>query len=362
MTAPPIDTLEAASAAIAELQDPVALDAEFHAEFRYHPRPMLLQLRGHEGPTHLVDLRRVDLAQLTGLAGRALIAHAPGQDLRILRRAGLEPGPVVDTQVLAGFAGLGFPRTLEDLLREVLDRAAPRGATLSDWSRRPLTERQLEYARADVAHLHELAAALRQRVPRALDPAVEECTRELQAPPSPARAWERIRAHTVMGPAQLRILRRLALWREDLAERNDHPPHQIASDACLVDLARRRPASVEAMLENRRFPKRVAKQHGAAVLPLLAEADDAPWDHARHARQDAARLALEAWVARQALERGIAARLLLPPATIGAVIQSLGRGESPGSPLSGWREDLLETEMSRFVIDAKLAELLSTGV
>ncbi|MCP4808114.1 MAG: hypothetical protein GY913_31340 [Proteobacteria bacterium] len=360
MTTPLIDDDTAADEILGALADPVALDTEFHSEHRFHPRLMLVQVRGEGGPAHVLDARSVDPRRIAAaLSHRPLIAHAPAQDLAILRRYGLEPGHVTDTQVLAGFAGLGYPRSLGDLCRDVLDRPMPGGSTLSDWARRPLATSQLAYAREDVLHLHELVAALGERIPDRFSDAVTACTAEVLTPARPEDAWQRIRAFRVLSPSDRATLVRLATWRERTARALDQPSYQMANDASLIDLARRRPNSIEQMRANRRFPKRLAKQHGAALLPLLAGPSGDRWPYEEHAKEAAATAALESFAARFEVEEGIAARLTLPPTAIRAVIQAIRAGSPPQLPLAQWRKDRLEVELSRFVTETALSELLT---
>ncbi len=342
---PPFSFIESAAAlrgALSGLRDPVAVDTEFHPEYRYFPRLMLVQLRGAGGREIAIDARAVGDLHPVGevLSGRPLVLHAAATDLELLaRHAGLRPGPIVDTQVLAGFAGMGYPRSLSDLQRRILGGGGGPSMGLSDWSRRPLSERQLRYAMEDVRHLHALADAL---IPRAGEGWVEATAERVEAalsPVDPEGAWLRIPAAEVLDGRGREVLRRLAAWRERRARESDRPAYQIASNAALIDVARRRPRSVRELQLNRKMPRGLVRKHGERLIGAVIEAESVPEDAlpesvATTAEGRAVERVLEAWAAVVELRDGVASRLVMP----GALRRSIAG--SPGEPLGerlGWR-------------------------
>ncbi len=356
--ATPIRDNEALSAALLGLREPIAVDTEFHSEHRYRPKLMLVQICGAGGQPVLVDARSgLDLGRLgAALSGRRLLTHAPTRDLQLLaERAGLEPGVVLDTQTLAAFAGLGFPRSLDDLLRGVLDCEPKLGATLSDWSVRPLSDEQLRYAADDVRHLHPLTEALLARLdgPRRSwsSQACAELVEAALRPVDPGRAWQRISASRILDPEQLGVLQALAAWREQAAADQNQPRWHVASDAILVDLARRRPATVEALVANRKFPRRLARAHGPLLVELCGSSPPG-----RAQLRPSRRAALEAYLGalahRLSLELGVAPDLLIPQSELSSWVdwfEAVIRGDDRPIPVSGWRKRALEGELSRFV-------------
>ena len=352
-------------AAVADLHPPVAVDTEFHAAHRYRPKLLLIQLCDARGQTRVVDpSEHEDLTALgAALSDLPLLIHAPLQDLPLLARtADLRPGPVTDPQVLAGFCGLGYPRALGDLVREVLGKELPAGMSLTNWSRRPLTPEQLSYAVADVEHLHELTSALLARIAPALRPLAMEACQELASQsltlPDPERAWRSIAAARILDATGRDLLRRLAAWRELSARELNQPVRQVASDAALIDLSRRRPTTVEAMASNRKFPRRLVKHHSDLLLEFIAQAQPAsdgwPDDHAGRVRLAAINAWLEAWAIAQELNQGIAARLALPAEARQELALSWYRGLP--NPLSGWRSQMIPA-MSRLVIGSHSIEI-----
>lgn len=330
----------------------LALDTEFHAEHVYAPRLMLVQLRDERGQCLVIDPQAVPNLRPLGraLERHPLVVHAHAQDLLLLRRAtGFTPGPgqVRDPQVLAGFCGLGYPRSLGDLVQEVLGEGLPPSNSLSDWSRRPLTDDQLRYATADVRWLHALVAALEARLGAPARGAwAQQATDELvlgalEGEPPEAR-WQRIGGAAVLGARGRAALAALVAWREQRARALDQPRWQIATDVVLLDLARRQPRSVQALGENRKLPRRLISQWGPELVELLedlAKRPDAQVAERVYNRGGplAAEAHLHAWALAVEAQQGIAAELVLPQDLRRALVARwLAGDDNPRIP--GWRD------------------------
>ena len=349
---------------LAGLLPPVAVDTEFHSEHRYLPKLLLVQLRGADGEARVIDPKaHEDLAPLgRALSGMPLLVHAGSNDLPLLAATtGLVPGTVLDPQILASFAGFGFPRSLGDLCREVLGVELPGGQALTDWNRRPLEPGQLEYAAADVLHLHALVDALTERVPAdLLALALTACAEARDAaltPVDPQTAWKRIAAARVLDATGRDILQRLAAWRELAARAANQPHWQVASDAILLDLARRRPTSTEQMRANRKFPKRLLKKPDevlACVAAGQARDDGYPNNQDERTRLLALDGALLAWASATEARGGIAARMLLPQGLRTELSIRMLRGDD--TPPDGWRRGSIP-EMSQLVTELQVADI-----
>lgn len=263
----------------------VSLDTEFHGERHYYPRLMLVQVQVGAGPAYLVDpLAQVDMDALARAMERVpvVVVHGGVGDVQILHRlTGFRPREVFDTQIAAGCAGDGWPIRLQELVKRHLGEALPKTETLSDWSRRPLSEAQERYAEDDVRVLGPLATALRARLD-ALGNAdlARECAAETYAaalaPPDDDGAWRTVPGAHLLDDAERPVLQALAAWRERTARSRDVPRPNVISDAILLDLARRRPDSVDAMRVNRRIPSNVWKRDADEVLAIVARARLAP--------------------------------------------------------------------------------------
>jgi ribonuclease D len=332
----------------------VALDTEFHQEGHYAPRLMLLQLQLPEGEPALVDGRAgLDLGPLGEALSRTdLLLHGAAGDLRILAaEAGLRPGRVFDTQVAAALVGEGWPRRLQDLVEAHLGVRMAKTETVSDWSRRPLSDAQRDYAEDDVRVLPGLANALRARLAErgrtALDEAVQ-AERVLAAltPTPPEETWRTLPGAASADAPTRAALAALAAWRDEEARARDVPRHQIVHDGLMLEIARRRPATLDALRGNRRVPGALLKRDGASLLAVLERAGsrDAPaplrpWPRPWADTLRAAASALEATT-------GIAADLLVDDVVLGALAQ--------GAPLPGWREAFAGDTL-RAVADGHLA-------
>jgi len=352
---------EALASALDGLVGTVAVDTEFHPEFRRVPRLLLIQLRGEGGEVHLIDpLAFDDLGAIgAALRGRTLLFHAAAQDVRLLRRrCGLEQVRVLDVQVMAGLAGLDYPLSLDALSRELLGRAPVPGAGLSDWSRRPLSQAQMAYAAGDVRDLHALADRLSDRLGelRSLaGPASEERLARALAPDVPSDRLRGFAAARVLDALGREILLRLFGWRERVSRESNKPLHQVLGDGVILDVARRAPSTVEELASNRRFPKGVLKNHGATLLQVVAEARAVPEAQRpppvprADPRLRGREALLRAWAEAVAHRDGVSPRLMLPPDVLDALLQ----GEPPPTSL-GWRADRWGQEL-RAVLAGRIA-------
>lgn len=319
----------------------LALDTEFHIERTYRPRLFLLQLAAPGSEPVLVDpTAPLDLTTLAPVFERVpVVVHGGQQDVELIQRAvGVAPRVAFDTQVAAGFVGEGYPTRLQDLVARYLGRGMDKSQTLTDWSARPLTEAQVRYAADDVHVLHGLADALGARLDaaghrEAFALAQSEVYAAAAEPVPDDRVWLQLVAVQLADGPERAALRALAAWRERTARERDVPRHTILGDALLVDLARRRPGSVEALRLNRRLPSMVWKRDGDAVVRALRTATEAPPPplplKAQRARMDVLRAALRV---REA-EVGVAPELLLP--------ERLLEGSRLPTELPPWRLALL---------------------
>ncbi len=226
-----------------------ALDTEFHGERTYFPRLALVQI-AWRGGLALVDPLALSLEPLAEiLDGPAtMVAHAGDQDLAIMARAaGVAPSRLFDTQVAAGFCGLGTP-SLVHLADRLLKVELAKGDRLTDWTRRPLTADQRLYAAGDVAHLLPIADRLREmlRADGRLTWAEEECEerrRRDRERPDARCAWWRIKGNRQMRAKSRGVAQEVAAWRERRAEDADLPTRHILSDLALAGIIARPPHS-----------------------------------------------------------------------------------------------------------------------
>src|SRR5690554_1309094 len=240
---------------LASAPERVGLDTEFIRERTYWPRLALVQLAiGND--ILLIDPLEPGITD----ALRPLlldpsvtkVMHSAGEDLVAFHHAcGAVPAPLFDTQVAAAFTGIGGGMGYQRLVSELLGVDLPKGQTRSDWLRRPLSPAQLEYAADDVVHLAALHAELAGRLQDGERRVwfEEDCARLVAAADNGEERWPHpsLRASQFLDEeARVRLLR-LLRWREQQARERDRPRSWILDNELATDLARKPPASQQAL-------------------------------------------------------------------------------------------------------------------
>jgi ribonuclease D len=208
-----------------------------------------------KGIEALVDSRApgIDLTPFFDLMAdeRVLkVFHSARQDIEIVHHlAGVIPHPIFDTQVAAMVCGFGEAVSYSMLVKRMLNYNLDKSSRFTDWSRRPLSDRQLVYALGDVTHLRELYPKLQAQLDRSeraswlteeMAVLTDPATYELH----PEHAWKRLKMR-VKTPKALAILMELAAWREREAQSQDVPRSRILKDEALYDIANQAPRTPE---------------------------------------------------------------------------------------------------------------------
>ncbi|MDX9741694.1 MAG: ribonuclease D [Gammaproteobacteria bacterium] len=339
----------------------IALDTEFMREDTYYPRLCLLQLAA-PGTIACVDPLALTQAQLDPLldilyeSSVTKIFHACHQDMEIFHLLRNElPSPVFDTQIAAPLLGYPVQASYARLVEEVLGTKLEKAHTRTDWSRRPLSSEQLDYAADDVRFLGPLYLDLRRRLEeRGMLAWLEEDFTATTGPTryrsDPQSAWLRVRGTQRMSGQQLAVLRELAAWRESAAQRANRPRGWLLRDDALIEIASRMPAGIEELQEIRGLSRQMLNRHGEALLTAIAagrKASPAPTPRGRPAPLDEAEERLYTGMsqatARRAAELGIDAATL---ASRGDLVDLI-RGNEPCRLLSGWKRAAIGEELLR---------------
>lgn len=358
---PPIivETSEQLAATLERLSDTdyVALDTEFMRESTYYARLCLVQaaIRDHcflIDPLALEDVR--PLMDFLADRQRLKVLHSARQDLEVLSQAHLQtaptvPGPIFDTQIAAAL--LGYPAQIGygNLVEQRLGHSLAKGHTRTDWSRRPLSAEQLEYAADDASYLVPLYEDLRAALDAAgrMEWLLEE-TAELEDPrlyrTEPDGAWKRLKGLDRLQPEQRAVAKALARWRETLAMQRDKPRGWILSDESLRDMAERLPDSLQALERTRGLAPATLRKRGEELLDVIAQArtraSEEP-ESAAFQRPDPRQLnlvtKLMSFVRTRAEELKISPELL---ATRRAVEQLVFSGRTDAL-LKGWRREVI---------------------
>lgn len=280
-----LDTEELASACeIFARHDFVTVDTEFLRETTFWPQLCLIQLSGPELDAIVDPLAPgIDLAPFFKLMADTSVTkvfHAARQDIEIIfNRGGLIPHPIFDTQVAAMVCGFGDSVSYDTLVQRICSEQLDKSSRFTDWSHRPLTERQLEYAMADVTYLRDVYLHLKTELER--EGRTEWLTEEMAVLESretydihPDDAWQRLRMR-VRKPIELAILQKLAAWREREARARDVPRGRVLKDDAIFEIAQQQPKDTEALGRLRTIPKGYERsQSGAAILGAVNAALD----------------------------------------------------------------------------------------
>lgn len=264
----------------------MALDVEFLWERTYAPIPCLAQVAAGD-QVALVD--PIAGAPLDGVAALLadpaieVVMHAPSADLTLFALGfDVRPAALLDAQLIAGFVGMGAGQSLGALLGRVLDVKVAKTEGYSDWSRRPLSAAQLDYAAADVRYLFDLVDELMRRAEERgrTEWVLEEHERRYgpgaRVAPDPFEAWRKVKGQGRLQPAERAALRRAAAWREMEARRRDRPVGWLLPDRTLLEIARRRPSGPAALLSERGVPSAMREREAAGLIAAMDEAAGDP--------------------------------------------------------------------------------------
>jgi len=257
----------------------ITVDTEFMREKTYWPILCLAQVAGPEEAKCIDALAPgIDLGPLYELFDDKNILkvfHAARQDLEIFfNLTGRLPHPVFDTQVAAMVCGFGDSVGYETLIAKLTNESVDKGSRFTDWSLRPLSERQIDYALGDVTHLRPAYEKLAKKLhDNGREAWLEEEMAVLESPDTyngnPEAAFRRIKARST-GPRMLAVLRELAAWREKEAQRRDLPRNRILRDEALVEIAHHTPKNTEQLARTRGLgPKLVNGSYGGQILDAV---------------------------------------------------------------------------------------------
>src|SRR5215469_13751075 len=279
---------EALAAFLAELSGApyLALDTEFLRDQTYYPKLCLIQVAapGMEG---IIDplADGLDLKPFYELLKRPdiiKVLHAARQDIEIFcLQGGVIPDPLFDTQVAAMVCGFGDAASYETLARKLAHVEIDKSARFTDWSHRPLSKRQLEYALADVTHLRVIYEKLSAQLKKSGRAGwVEEEITALKDPKlyrlEPESAWKRLKPRTT-NKRFLALLAALASWREREAQARDVPRGRVLKDEALTEIAAHPPETGEGLERIRAVPKGFANSKlGKSLMEAVEGGRDLP--------------------------------------------------------------------------------------
>ncbi len=253
----------------------ITVDTEFMRDSTFWPKLCLIQVAGPRSEYIIDPLADViDLSIFYALMPNPSVIkvfHAARQDIEIFHKeANAIPDPLFDSQVAAMVCGFGESVGYETLVRKLTNGKVDKSSRFSDWSRRPLSEKQLNYAIADVTHLRKIYETLARELAGTDRVAwVSEEMAILQNPETyeqrPENAWKRLKMR-VKGKKAVGVLIEVAAWRERQAQERDMPRNRIMKDDALYELANQQPRDLTALENLRAVPRGFSNSRSAASL------------------------------------------------------------------------------------------------
>ena len=355
----------------------VAVDTEFMREQTFWPRLCLIQIAANGTEALINSLSpELDLAPFFALMvnERVLkVFHSARQDIEIVHHlAGVIPHPIFDSQVAAMVCGFGEAVSYSMLVKRLLNRNLDKTSRFTDWSRRPLSDRQLTYALGDVTYLRDLYPKLRAQLDQSeraswLNEEMAVLTDPATYEVHPEKAWRRLKMR-IKTPKALAVLMELAAWREREAQTQDVPRARILKDEALYDIASQAPRTVEDLGSLRTLHNGFARSNrGRAVLEAVGKGLERdpdtlppiergePMPPEAQAVVDLLRVLLKATAGRH----GVATKLI----ATSDELEEIARSGEPDVPvLRGWRrklfgEDALALKRGELALAIKQGEV-----
>lgn len=332
----------------------VTVDTEFLRETTFWPKVCVIQLASPDEAVAIDALAEgLDLAPFFALmADRNVVKvfHAARQDIEIVwNLARTIPAPLFDTQVAAMVCGYGDQVSYGDLVQQVCRVALDKSSRFTDWSKRPLSDAQVNYAIADVTYLRDIYLYLKNKLERSgrLDWLADEMgtlTSVSTYEQKPENAWERLKGRA-RKPRDLGVLMEVAAWREHEAQTRDVPRSRVLKDDVLVEIALAAPRDAAGLGGLRAFPRGMEKSRaGEQILAAVErglERDPKTLprlERERRPQRDSATVELLKVLLRQVAEKhGVAAKMIATVEDLEAIAAS---DTAEVAALTGWRRTM----------------------
>lgn len=332
--------------------DYITVDTEFIRDKTYYPKLCLIQIASKDEAAVIdpladdIDLKPVfDLMKNTKITK---VFHAARQDIEIFYLlSGHMPEPIFDTQVAAAVCGygeqIGYEALVQDIVRAELDKSS----RFTDWSARPLSEKQLSYALSDVTHLRTIYDMLKDKIDSSGRAAwIEEEHAYLTNPAlydiNPEDAWKRMK-YGNLRPKNVAVLRELARWREIEARKANVPRGRIVKDDALIEIAISAPRKEADLARLRSMAGGLSKTKVAAILQAVETALALPASEYPQFKQPKRRSDTGSALAMLQLLLKVSAeahQIAAPMIASKDDLEALALGNTEGPILQGWRYDI----------------------
>ena len=258
-----------------------AIDTEFVREKTYYSLLSLIQIATEKHMACIDPLAIADLSPLLALFNNpnlVKIFHSPGQDLEILyQQFETLPRPVFDTQLAAAVLGYTHQISYADLVSEITGVKLEKKHTRADWSRRPLSSSELDYAMDDVRYLLPVYRHLDQLLNDKnrynwIEQDLANLSIESNYQIDSRNLWKRLKGIQKLKGVELQIAQDLCAWREEVAQQKNRPRRWITGDDSIIEIAKRKPADLAELNAIRTIPDKALARHGQVWLDLVRQA------------------------------------------------------------------------------------------
>ncbi|GGB43239.1 ribonuclease D [Roseibium aquae] len=268
--------------------DFVTVDTEFLRESTFWPKLCVIQMAAPDA-AFIVDALADELSlepffELMRDTSTVKVFHAARQDIEIIHHmGGLIPAPLFDTQVAAMVCGFGDSISYDQLVYKVTGARIDKSSRFTDWARRPLTKKQLDYAMADVTHLRDAYQFLKANLAEQnrshwVEDEMTVLTSEKTYRTEPDEAWQRLKMR-VRKPVELAVMIEVAAWREREAQTRDVPRSRVLKDDAIYEIAAQQPQSPDALGQLRTIPRGFERsKHADEILKAVRRAVALPKD------------------------------------------------------------------------------------
>ncbi|WP_428356558.1 ribonuclease D [Methyloprofundus sp.] len=345
----------------------LAIDTEFLREKTYYPKFCLLQIATLEWVACVDPIAlEGELDELFAIINDPAIVkvlHSCRQDVEIFYQlSGKLPAPVYDTQLVAPLLGFQENTGYAMLVSGFLNINLSKIHTRTDWSQRPLSADQIQYAADDVIYLAKIYQMMQKKLQALgredwLKEDFEQLMNEELYDIPPEKAWLKIRGKNKLTGKQLAIVQALAEWREQVAKNDNRPKNWILRDELILDMAKLQPVHLKALSEIRGMNDGFIRRSGKQVCELIAKAQDMPGlklknktNNKKSQKQEAVLDILTGLVRLRADENSLNPVILATRKDLEQLILD----EQESSLLHGWRYSMVGQELQQ-LLQGKLA-------
>lgn len=340
----------------------LALDTEFLREKTYYPKLALIQI-ANENSTFVIDPLAIDdlgdFFELVNNPAITKVLHSARQDYEIFYHLqGKLPAPIFDTQIAASLLGYGEQIGYANLVKNLLDIDVDKSQTRTDWTRRPLNNKQLDYAASDVIHLAEIYPLLLDKLHKLnrlewLNDDFDQLTHTELFVVDGRSMWKKIKSANRLPPKKLSIVQELADWREQRAIEKDRPRRHVLSDESIIDIANQQPETIDKIRAIRQLNPRLSETELGELLACIEKGCNKPeseWPRFPKIRKPTPDQAAIADILHVIVQINAAKNQISPSFICNKKdLTNLASGESDSPLYHGWRKQLVGESIRRFL-------------